>query len=68
VCPCARAVLTIYPSISSCCFSGKESSLTTDSPLQAKTGEHVRVYFGNAGPNLTSSFHIIGAIFEVNKQ
>lgn len=45
-------------------FNGKESSLTTDSPLQAKTGEHVRVYFGNAGPNLTSSFHIIGAIFE----
>ena len=48
-------------------LSGKESSLTTDSPLQAKTGEHVRVYFGNAGPNLTSSFHIIGAIFEVTR-
>lgn len=45
-------------------FNGKEGSLTTDSPLQAKTGEHVRIYFGNGGPNLTSSFHLIGAIFE----
>jgi len=45
-------------------FNGKESSLTTDSPLQARTGESVRIYFGNAGPNLTSSFHVIGGIFE----
>jgi len=45
-------------------FNGKEGALTTDQPLQAKTGEHVRIYFGNAGPNLCSSFHVIGGIFE----
>ena len=43
---------------------GKEGALTVDSPLQAKTGEHVRIYFGNAGPNLWSAFHVIGGIFE----
>lgn len=45
-------------------FNGKESSLTRDGPLKAKTGDRVRIYFGNAGPNLTSSFHVIGGIFE----
>lgn len=45
-------------------FNGKEGALTTDKPLQAKTGEHVRIYFGNAGPNLTANFHVIGGIFE----
>jgi nitrite reductase (NO-forming) len=31
-------------------------------PLPIKTGEMVRVYFVNAGPNLVSSLHIIGTI------
>jgi len=31
-------------------------------PLDAKTGDRVRIFFGNAGPNLVSSFHVIGAI------
>lgn len=31
-------------------------------PLPVKAGELVRVYFVNAGPNLSSSFHIIGTI------
>ena len=30
----------------------------------AKQGERVRIFFGNAGPNLISSFHVIGAIFD----
>src|SRR5678816_4463789 len=29
-----------------------------------KSGETVRVYVGNGGPNLVSSFHVIGAIFD----
>lgn len=27
-------------------------------------GDRVRIWFGNAGPNLSSSFHVIGAIFD----
>ena len=34
-----------------------------DSPLQAKVGQRVRLYFVQAGPNLWSSFHIIGGMF-----
>ncbi|KAK2747505.1 hypothetical protein FQN57_001997 [Myotisia sp. PD_48] len=44
-------------------FNGSESALTRDRPLKAKTGESVRIFFGNAGPNLTSSFHAIGSNF-----
>ncbi len=45
-------------------FNGRVGSLTGDNALQVKTGERVRIYFGNAGPNLDSSFHVIGAIFD----
>lgn len=34
-----------------------------DHPLKARVGQHVRIYFVDAGPNLTSSFHVIGEIF-----
>ncbi|KAK3175657.1 hypothetical protein K4F52_010092 [Lecanicillium sp. MT-2017a] len=44
-------------------FNGSESALTRDDPLKAEAGETVRIFFGNAGPNLTSSFHIIGTHF-----
>ncbi|EFC42015.1 predicted protein [Naegleria gruberi] len=44
-------------------FNGREGSLI-DTPLLANTGERIRFYFGNAGPNLSSSFHVIGAIFD----
>lgn len=33
-------------------------------PLQAKAGEKVRLYVLNVGPNETSSFHVIGTIFD----
>ena len=45
-------------------FNGAVGALTKIHPLQAKTGESVRIYFGDAGPNLTSSFHIIGEIMD----
>jgi nitrite reductase (NO-forming) len=45
-------------------FNGAVGSLTGDNALVAKTGETVRLYVGNGGPNLTSSFHIIGQIFD----
>jgi len=45
-------------------FNGRVGSLTGKGVLKAKTGEKVRIYFGNAGPNLISSFHLIGEIFD----
>ncbi|KAF4450425.1 hypothetical protein F53441_6424 [Fusarium austroafricanum] len=45
-------------------FNGSESALTRDHPLKANVGDDVRIFFGNAGPNLTSSFHIIGSHFK----
>ncbi|MEO8153656.1 MAG: copper-containing nitrite reductase [Rhizobacter sp.] len=45
-------------------FNGAEGALTGDKALTAKTGETVRLYVGNGGPNLVSSFHVIGAIFD----
>lgn len=45
-------------------FNGMEGSLTGDKALKAKTGEKVRLYVGNGGPNLVSSFHVIGEIFD----
>ncbi|UHQ20071.1 copper-containing nitrite reductase [Lysobacter sp. KIS68-7] len=45
-------------------FNGKEGALTGDQALKAKTGETVRLYVGNGGPNLVSSFHVIGEIFD----
>ncbi len=45
-------------------FNGSVGSLVGDKALTAKVGEHVRIYFGVGGPNVTSSFHIIGEIFD----
>jgi nitrite reductase (NO-forming) len=45
-------------------FNGAEGSLTGDKALKAKTNETVRLFIGNGGPNLVSSFHVIGAIFD----
>jgi len=45
-------------------FNGHEAALTRDKPLKASVDEKVRIFFGNAGPNLTSSFHVIGSNFE----
>ncbi len=45
-------------------FNGAVGSLTGDKSLKAKVGETVRLYVGNGGPNLVSSFHVIGEIFD----
>lgn len=47
-------------------FNGRVGALMPDGgkPLKAKVGETVRIYFGNIGPNLVSSFHVIGEIFD----
>ena len=45
-------------------FNGAVGSLTGDRVLTARVGETVRIFFGVGGPNLTSSFHVIGTIFD----
>lgn len=45
-------------------FNGAVGSLVGDNAITAKTGETVRLYVGNGGPNLVSSFHVIGEIFD----
>ncbi len=45
-------------------FNEKFGVLMKEGALKAKVGDKVRVYFGNAGPNHISSFHIIGTIFK----
>jgi nitrite reductase (NO-forming) len=45
-------------------FNGAVGALTAEYPLKAKVGETVRIFFGVGGPNVTSSFHVIGEIFD----
>jgi nitrite reductase (NO-forming) len=35
-----------------------------DNPIQVGTGERVRIFLLDAGPNIDSSFHIVGTIFD----
>lgn len=44
-------------------FNGASDALAK-APLKARTGENVRIFFGVGGPNKTSSFHVIGEIFD----
>jgi nitrite reductase (NO-forming) len=45
-------------------FNGSVGALAGDKALRAQVGEKVRLYVGNGGPNLISSFHVIGEIFD----
>ncbi len=45
-------------------FNGSEGALINDKALKANTGETIRLFVGNGGPNLVSSFHVIGEIFD----
>src|SRR5688572_19779455 len=45
-------------------FNGAESALTGPNALKVKTNQNVRLFVGNGGPNLVSSFHVIGEIFD----
>jgi nitrite reductase (NO-forming) len=44
-------------------FNGKMGALIGDNTLKTKVGETVRLFVGNGGPSLISSFHVIGEIF-----
>ena len=46
-------------------FNGAAGALTRDEhALRAELGETVRIFFGVGGPNVVSSFHVIGEIFD----
>jgi len=45
-------------------FNGSVGAMTGDKALPAKVGETIRLFVGNGGPNLVSSFHVIGEIFD----
>ena len=45
-------------------FNGAVGSLVGDKAITANVGETVRLFVGNGGPNLLSSFHVIGEIFD----
>ena len=46
-------------------FNGSVGALVGDKAITANVGETVRLYVGNGGPNLLSSFHVIGEIFDL---
>ncbi len=43
-------------------FNGR---IETTPRMQAKVGDKIRMYVGNGGVNLISSFHVIGEIFDI---
>ncbi len=45
-------------------FNGATTSLVGAGALKARAGETVRLFFGVGGPNVTSSFHMIGEIWD----
>lgn len=45
-------------------FNGRVNALTGENALTAEVGETVRLFVGNGGPNLVSSFHVIGEIMD----
>jgi nitrite reductase (NO-forming) len=45
-------------------FNGAVNALTEDRAMQAEVGDTVRMFVGNGGPNLVSSFHVIGEVFD----
>jgi nitrite reductase (NO-forming) len=44
-------------------FNGRHNGMV-DKPLVAKPGERVRLFVMNVGPSNTSSFHVVGTIFD----
>lgn len=45
-------------------FNGHVGAMVGEKALHVEVGETVRLFVGNAGPNLVSSFHVIGEIFD----
>ncbi len=59
--PDMTAMLEARPSF--VVFNGQLNKAGIEHPILIKVGRLVRVFFVNAGPNLTSTFHVGGAMF-----
>jgi len=57
------AKLMQYGSLDYCVFNGYANQYV-DTPIPVKVGEPIRIFVVNAGPNIWSSFHVVGAIFD----
>lgn len=45
-------------------FNGAVGAMAGENAIKAVKGDTVRLFVGNGGPNLVSSFHVIGEIFD----
>ncbi|HEY8394809.1 MAG TPA: copper-containing nitrite reductase, partial [Thermaerobacter sp.] len=45
-------------------FNGTANHWVGERALKAKVGDRIRIFVGNGGPNLISSFHVIGEVFD----
>lgn len=45
-------------------FNGSVGAIAGENSLKADAGQTVRIFMGNGGPGLISSFHVIGEIFD----
>lgn len=45
-------------------FNGAVGAIAGDNALKAEVGQKIRIFAGNGGPSLISSFHVIGEIFD----
>jgi nitrite reductase (NO-forming) len=45
-------------------FNGAVGATTGANAFHASVGQTIRIFFGVGGPNLTSSFHVIGAVLD----
>lgn len=57
------AKLMQYGSLDYCVFNGYANQYV-DNPIPVKVGEPIRLFVVNAGPNIWSSFHIVGVVFD----
>lgn len=57
----SRAMIEAKPNF--VVFNGAVNKYDVENPIPIKVGEPVRIFFLNAGPNLTSTFHVSGVIF-----
>lgn len=46
-------------------FNGQFAGLTGENAMRVNVGERIRLFVGNGGPNLVSSFHMIGGVIDV---
>jgi nitrite reductase (NO-forming) len=56
-------MMQAYGSMDYVVFNGYANQYV-ENPISVKVGEPIRIFVVNAGPNVWSSFHVVGAIFD----